>query len=104
MAATGPLLYGIGRARQGAGRGRRGSPRIRARAGQAAPDRGAHEGARARRLNVAGTRLMTRKQRRLVLIGSAGCVLGGAGAPGVAGLQDFLLFFYFPPPFGGKEV
>ena len=34
------------------------------------------KGLGARRLNVAGTRLMTRKQRRLVLIGSAVAVLG----------------------------
>ena len=47
---------------------------------------------------------MTRKQRRLALIGSAMAVLGMAAALVLVGLRDSIVFFYTPSALAQKEV
>lgn len=47
---------------------------------------------------------MTRKQRRLTLIGSSMAVLGMAAALVLVGLRDSIVFFYTPSALAQKEV
>src|SRR3954453_4320254 len=98
MAAVGARLYGA----RGSRKGRRGCFRrasgARRRSGKAPPDRRSRQRPGARRLT------MTRKQRRLVLIGSGLAVLAVALILVLSALKDSIVFFNSPTDVVTKQV
>ena len=88
LAAAAARLCGAQRARQGAGRGRRCTARARQRSRQAAPDRRHHQ--------KPGARKLTRKQRRLILIGSSLGVLALAVGLVLSAMRGAIVFFQSP--------
>ena len=96
LAAAAARLYGAGRARQGACRRRRCAPRARRRARQASPHRRHDQKPRARRV-------MTRKQRRLTLIGGSLGVLAIAVALMLNALSGSIVFFNSPTDIAEKH-
>src|SRR5439155_23436852 len=106
MAAARALLYGAGRARQGARRRRRGAARAWQRPREAAPDRGSRQRTGPRRLIRLAPQgqTMTRRQRRLALIGSALGVLAIAVGLVLSALKDSIVFFNSPTDLVEKHV
>src|SRR5256885_7252209 len=100
MAAACPLLYGTGRNRQGARGRRRCSARARRQSSQAAPIRGSGENAGPSAADLK----MTRRQRRLTLIGGALAILALAAGLVLIALNDSIVFFNSPTDLVEKQV
>src|SRR5262245_4937838 len=105
MVAAASCLYGARRPRQGDERRERRAAGAVRRAGQAAPGRGTD-----RRLRVEGLTIrhgfpgMTRKQRRLTLIGSGLAVLAVAAILVLTALKDSIVFFNSPTDVLEKQI
>src|SRR4051794_38511245 len=103
MAAACPLLYGTRGSREGARGRRRCSPCPRRRSSQAAPIRGSGENAGPQRLSIRNW-AMTRRQRRLTLIGGALAILALAAGLVLIALNDSIVFFNSPTDLVEKQV